>query len=177
MFHNIILLIWSYNVELFHCCLLKIAWFFSPCRDNYKIRPVTGTTRNETCPPHPDSAGQPLHITGHLFTILGKEYNPSLSLGGLPRRLGGKESACGAGDGDEGSTPGSGSCPGGGKGTGSSILARETPWTGRLRPWGRTESDARGGYAAAAWSKQQRALHAASRRERNCGVASSAQSE
>ena len=92
MFHNIILLIWSYNVELFHCCLLKIAWFFSPCRDNYKIRPVTGTTRNETCPPHPDSAGQPLHITGHLFTILGKEYNPSLSLGGLPRRLGGKES-------------------------------------------------------------------------------------
>ena len=134
MFHNIILLISSYNVELFHCCLLKIAWLFSPCRDNYKIRPVTRTTSNETGPLHPDSTGQPLHTTGHLFTILGKECNPSLSLEGLPRRLGGKESACGAGDGGEGSTPGSGSCPGGGNGTGSSILARETPWTGRPHP-------------------------------------------
>ena len=75
---------------------------------------LTRTTRNETCPLQPDNAGQPLHTTGQLFTILVKEYNPSLGLEGLPS---GKESACTAGDGDEGSTPGSGRSPGGGNGT------------------------------------------------------------
>lgn len=56
---------------------------------------LTRTTRNETCPLQPDNAGQPLHTTGQLFTILVKEYNPSLGLEGLPS---GKESACTAGD-------------------------------------------------------------------------------
>ena len=114
---NIILLVSSYNVELFHCCLFQITWFSSLCRDNYKISPVTRTTRNETCPPQLDNVGKPLHITGHLFTILGKEYNPSLGLEGLPRWLSGKESAYSAGDGDEGSTPGPGRSPGGRNGT------------------------------------------------------------
>ena len=50
-----------------------------------------------------------------------------MMVGGLPRWLSGKESACNAGN--AGSTPESGRSPGGGNGNHSSILAWEIPWT------------------------------------------------
>ena len=50
-----------------------------------------------------------------------------------------------AGDhGDVGLIPGWGKCPGGGRGTHSSILAWKIPWTeepGGYSPWGRVELD------------------------------------